>query len=145
MLIALVLTFCQKDDPNETNFGLNCKTLHDAIISSYSYYSDSIKVVIKSEFDKLTNDLTPKPSLTDNLGQLSNFYSLFKRLEICSDLSFYICCYACIQTGIPQSEVLVFADSSGIQIRRILDFDTWDKMNLKCISIHGYYSGSCDK
>ena len=126
--VIILSNFCRKDH-NERDPGLNCSILKEGILNSI-FDSDSISSIIKLEIDKLTMDLTPKPTDSDKLGQLSNFDTLFKRLEICDSLSFIVCCYGCIQTGILQTEVAVLADSCGKPIKRLFDFYTSDRMNL---------------
>jgi hypothetical protein len=138
LLVLAILAFsnCKKDS-SESDFGLNCDKLHNETVG-YLEYSESSVNVIKTEIDKLTKDLKPKPTVSDNLGQLNNLYTLFGRLETCGDMSFVILCYGCIDTGIPQTEVLVMADSSGIRVYRVYDFMTGYQMNLTFANVHSY-------
>jgi hypothetical protein len=140
-LFLLSSNFCKKDN-SENNFGLDCDKLIHGIYNANIYPHESNDSLIKVEIDKLTKDLTPKPNVSDYDGQLANLYTLFTRLEKCGNISFYICCYSCIQTGPPQSEVSVCVDSSGIQICRIFDFYTWEHDNLTFAAAH---DGPCNK
>ena len=134
----LTVNFCKKDDSN-LNPGLDCSKLMHGIYNAIPYETDSNDSIINVEIDKLTKDLTPKPNGLDRHGQLANLDTLFKRLEKCNKISFQICCYCCIQTGIPQTEVLVIADSNGVQIKRIFDFWTGYQMNLAFGGAHPYF------
>jgi len=139
----LAANFCKKDNV-EISTGTDCGKLLHGIYYAVPYSTVSNDSLIKVEIDKLTKDLTPKPTTTDRHGQLANFDTLFKRLDKCNKISFQICCYCCIQTGIPQTEVLVIADSNGVQIKRIFDFWSGYQMNLTFGQAHGYYGG-CKK
>jgi len=143
ILIIVILinsiSFCKKDE-SIIDFGLDCKKLKTGILNANSETSENDSL-LRVEIDKLTKDLSPKPGLADPHGQLDNLYTLFGRLNTCENLAFIICCYSCIQTGIPQTEVLVIADSNGVQIKRIFDFATGYQMNLTFGQAHAYYGG----
>ena len=142
LLLIFTTTLCKKDE-YDLDFGLDCEKLKTGILNANLETSENDSL-ISVEIDKLTKDLTPKPGIADRNGQLNNLYTLFNRLNICDNLAFEICCYSCIQTGIPQTEVLVIADSNGVQIKRIFDFATGYQMNLTFGKAHSYY-GSCKK
>jgi hypothetical protein len=142
LLLIFTTTLCKKDEC-DLDFGLDCKKLKTGILNANLETSENDSL-ISVEIDKLTKDLTPKPSKADRNGQLNNLYILFNRLNTFDNLTFDICCYSCIQTGIPQTEVLVIADSNGVQIKRIFDFATGYQMNLTFGQAHSYY-GSCKK
>jgi hypothetical protein len=142
ILLIITITFCKKDE-GVLDFGLDCKKLKTGILNANleSTENDSL---INVEIVKLTYDLTPKPGISDRNGQLNNLYTLFNRISACENISFYICCYSCIQTNPPQTEVLVVADSNGVQIKRIFDFATGANMKLTFYGAHSYY-GRCFK
>jgi len=142
VVLIITITFCKKDEC-DIDFCLDCKKLKTGILNANLETSENDSL-ISVEIDKLTKDLTPKPGISDPHGQLDNFYTLFNRLNTCDDISFYLCCYSCIQTGIPQTEVLVATDSSGVLIKRIFDFATGYQMNLTFGHAHSYYGG-CKK
>jgi hypothetical protein len=99
---VILLSSCMKNSDG-LNFSLNCDILHKETIRSVEYSDSSVKI-IKAEIDKLNKGLLPKPTLSDKHGHLTNPYSLFGRFENCRNMSYYILCYGCIQTGIPQTK-----------------------------------------
>jgi hypothetical protein len=134
LVFSLLFVYsCKRDDGHD--FGLDCKKLREGIYQAI-YETQSNDSLLKVEFKKLTKDLTPKPTLADQYGQLSNLYTLFNRLQVFQDISFYICCYSCIQTAPPQTEVSVCIDSAGYQICRVFDFYTWEHSNLTFAGAH---------
>ena len=133
LIILTGLLFGCKSDNHKND--LDCELLNKSIVSQIDY-DDNTVAIIKTEIDKITADLSPVPTSTDPPGYLANFNELFKRLEACGNIKFEMHCYGCIETGIPQSEVVVIADSSGVQIKRIFDFYTSEKMNLTFSGVH---------
>jgi hypothetical protein len=142
ILLISTITFCKKDE-GVLDFGLDCKKLKTGILNANLELSEN-DLLISVEIAKLTSDLTPKPGISDRYGHLNNLYTLFNRINKCENISFYICCYSCIQTNPPQTEVLVIADSNGVQIKRIFDIATGTQMNLTFYAAHSYY-GTCFK
>lgn len=138
-LLIITITFCKKDDGIQ-DFGLDCQKLKTGILDANQPSSENDSL-ISVELAKLTYDLTPDPSISDHEGQINNLYTLFNRISMCENISFYICCYSCIQTNPPQTEVMVVADSNGIQIKRIFDFGTGSQVNLTFYAAHSYYRG----
>jgi hypothetical protein len=136
VLILLCSNSCKKE--NSHDFGLDCDKLRLGIYLA-NRDSDAIDSLLKVEMDKVTKDLTPKPTVADLNGQLANLYTLFTRLQTCQDISYYITCYSCIQTAPPQTEVMVLIDSAGYQVRRTFDFYTWERDNLAFAGAHNYY------
>ena len=124
---------CNKE---ESDTGLDCEKLKQGIYHARedSFSNDSL---LQAELDKLTKDLLPEPTVADPHGQLANLYTLFTRLQKCPGISLYICCYACIQTAPPQTEVAVSIDSAGVRITRVFDFLTGGNSKLAFAGAHG--------
>jgi hypothetical protein len=134
LIILLIISFCKKD--NKSDCGVDCGKVMYGIYHANSSDNQKVDSILKVEINKVTTDLNPKPDISDQSGQLENLYILFTRLSSCNNISFYICCYSCIQTAPPQTEVAVFADSSGVQIQRIFDFYTWENNKLTFAGAH---------
>ena len=77
------------------------------------------------EIDKLTQDLLPVPTQSDDIGHFNNLNTLVDRLNSnCPQIVTTKECYACIETNPVQSEIKVMFDSFGNQIERIIDIST---------------------
>ncbi|PLX15705.1 MAG: hypothetical protein C0597_08560 [Marinilabiliales bacterium] len=123
----LILLSCDESDKIES---FDHVTLTEALVNL-----DGEKLQI--EIDKLTIDLKPKISLTDNLGHSENLNTLIERLNSQSDnFEASLFCYACIKTNPPQSEIFITVDSLGIEVCRVLDILTAENKTLSFSSIH---------
>lgn len=127
IITIIAITSCKKDI-NHLDDSFNCSLLKEGIVNR----NDSI---VKYEINKLTFDLYPKPTDSDESGHLINFDTLINRINICIGIDAEMFCYACIKTGPPQSLVLITTDSAGIQIQRKLDFLTSENSVLKFLGI----------
>lgn len=107
----------------------NCNNLISGIINTDN-------TIVNSEIEKLTNDLSPRPTDEDPLGHSGNFEILISRLTGCSKIVAELTCYGCIKTMPPLSEILIKADSSGTIIRRYIDFEANELSDLKPLGIH---------
>ena len=128
ILVIMITVSCEHKDQS-ADFGLNCDHLKNGIIN----LDDNI---LRAEIAKLILDLYPKPVPNDDLGHLVNFDTLIYRINSCSKIHAEMFCYGCIKTGPSQSEILIKADSSGVQIQRIIDIITSENYNLKFSGSH---------
>ncbi len=93
--------------------------------------------IVKSEINKLVNDLEPEKTDSDHIGHKQNLDLLIKRLNTqCDNMTAEFICYACIETNPPQSEILVTTDSVGTAVKRVVDILTPDDDILYCVSVH---------
>ena len=130
LVFIICVSSCDKAvDPDGDLEKINCDSLKTGIINIDSR-------IVKSEVNKLTIDLKPNVTSNDRFGHKENVSVLISRLKSQCGIEAELICYACIETNPPQSEVLVNTDSSGIQIRRVIDFWTSADSNLSCVRIH---------
>ena len=125
----LFLFSCEKEDKI---MNPDCANFIEALIY---LKSNSVKKVI----DELTLDLNPDVKEDDNWGQRENIDLLIDRLNSqCENISASLVCYACIYTLPPQSEIIISTDSSGVEIKRVIDILTPNDAILKYINVHEY-------
>ncbi len=111
---------------------LDCDNLQAGIINMDSD-------IVKFEINKLVTDLEPVITDSDNIGHKENLCLLIERLNAqCDNIRAELICYACILTGILQSEILVTTNSAGTTIYRTVDISTPDDDILNCVRIHEY-------
>lgn len=92
---------------------------------------------MKAEINKLVTDLVPSKTDSDPIGHKENLALLIEQLNIqCDNITAELICYACIKTGIAQSEILVTTDSLGTDINRVIDILTPDDDTLFGWAIH---------
>lgn len=121
---------CDKEDKIANP---DCQTFAEALVF---LKSDSIKEVI----DILTVDLNPVIKEDDTWGQKENINLLIERLNAqCENISVSLGCYACILTLPPQSEIIITADSAGVEIKRVIDILTPKDDIPKYVNVHEFY------
>ena len=93
--------------------------------------------LVSEEINKILSDLTPRHTSNDGYGHKNNFTTLIDRINTqCENVEAQLRCYACIETYPPQSEIEIITDSSGIQIRRVIDITTPADKRLFFNSVH---------
>lgn len=109
---------------------IDCNLLTKALISY-----DTEKV--KTEINKLTEDLKPNVSKKDEFGHRTNIFTLVDRINNqCDQVNASLICYACIKTQPAQSEISISIDSSGTQIKRVIDILTPEDKILSVRDVH---------
>lgn len=133
LLLFFSISFYQCDKKDSVTFSdINYNQLNKGIV----YYNNEL---IRKELDKITIDLSPEVTVTDQFGHAKNFDLLIQRLNNCPNIVAEKFCYACIETYPLQSEILVTADSVGVAVQRIIDIVTPDNDILRYTNIHGTY------
>ena len=80
--------------------------------------------------------LQPLPTSGDPIGHSMNLISLVDRLKSECHFDAVVECYACIETLPVLSEVSILMDSSGIEIKRVLDIRTPESTVMTLTNIH---------
>ena len=128
--ILVIFISCNKDEEHESP---NCVSFTEALVY---FRTDSIKNVI----DELTMDLHPEKNENDQWGHQENVDLLIERLNAkCASITAVLRCYACIKTYPPQSEIILSTDSSGVEVKRVIDILTPDDDVLKYVNVHEYH------
>jgi hypothetical protein len=128
--IFFILISCEKDGKIKN---IECENFAEALIY---LQSDSVKNVIS----KYTFDLNPNKKENDQFGHKENVDLLIERLNgHCDNIEVILGCYACIYTLPPQSEIIILTDSSGIEIKRVVDILTPNDGILRYAGIHKDY------
>ena len=118
ILLTILLIGCSKNDNNDDLLEIDCDELKAALVN---FNSEQLNF----EIDKLTQDLLPVPTQSDDIGHFNNLNTLVDRLNSnCPQIVTTKECYACIETNPVQSEIKVMFDSFGNQIERIIDIST---------------------
>jgi len=130
LVIAFAVISCSKEDADDNK---DCLLLQSGIINLN-------REIVRAELVKLTWDLYPSPTLTDEIGHENNFKILIDRLNDCELITATSFCYACIKSNPSQSEILVTTDSSGHSVRRIIDIITGENNTLKFGALHEAYN-----
>ena len=118
ILLTILLIGCSKNDNNDDLLEIDCDELKAALVN---FNSEQLNF----EIDKLTQDLLPVPTQSDDIGHFNNLNTLVDRLNSnCPQIVTTKECYACIETNLVQSEIKVMFDSFGNQIERIIDIST---------------------
>lgn len=136
LFVGFLVSSCNKivDSVDNNWIAIDCNNLKTGIIEQDSE-------IVKSEINKLVSDLVPVITENDKIGHKKNINLLIERLNTqCNNISAELICYACIKTNPPQSEILVTTDSTGIEIKRVIDIMTPENAKLNCRGIHEYYS-----
>ena len=118
ILLTVLLIGCSKNDKNDDLLEIDCDELKAALVN---FNSEQLNF----EINKLTQDLPPSPTQSDDIGHFKNLNTLVDRIN--SNCPLIIAtkeCYACIETNPVQSEIKVMLDSLGNQIERIIDIST---------------------
>lgn len=128
--ILVIFISCSKDEEHESP---DCVSFAEALVY---FRTDSIKNVI----DELTDDLHPEKKENDRWGHRENVDLLIDRLNAkCTNVTAVLWCYACIMTYPPQSEIILSTDSSGFEVKRVIDILTPDDDVLKYVNVHEYH------
>jgi hypothetical protein len=124
---TLILMSCDKEN---LKANIDCESLTNGLLVC------SIEQV-KTEMDKVTEDLFPEPTDNDQIGQRENINLLIERLNSqCATIEAKLKCYACVKTLPAQSEIAVSLDSLGVKVEKVLDISTPDDEKLAFIRIH---------
>jgi hypothetical protein len=130
LTILVIFISCSKYEEHESP---DCVSFTEALVY---FRTDSIKNVI----DELTMDLHPEKKENDQWGHRDNVDLLIERLNAkCTNVTAVLWCYACIMTYPPQSEIVLSTDSSGFEIKRVIDILTPDDDVLKYVNVHEYH------
>jgi hypothetical protein len=118
IILMTLLIGCSKNDNNDELFEIDCDELKAALVN---FNSEQLNF----EINKLTQDLLPIPTQSDNIGHFKNLNTLVDRINSnCPEIIATKECYGCIETNPVQSEIKVMLDSLGNQIERIIDIST---------------------
>ena len=129
-IITLLIMSCKGEGEGEIEININCSNLEFALVNKDAE-------LMNSEINNLVQDLTPKPTQTDEIGHFNNLNILIDRLnDKCGNITVSKICYACIDTGPAQSEINIKLDSVGNQIERIVDIWTPHDGILKSNRMH---------
>ena len=122
----LFFAACKTDETGQAN----CNDLKSALLAQNAEQ-------VNEEVNKLTQDLSPNPTATDQIGHAENLNRLIDRLNAqCSSLQATLGCYACIKTLPAQSEIIIELDSTGTTVKRVVDISTPEGEFLKSINVH---------
>lgn len=114
LILILAPVSCEKSKYSETR---DCTILKDGLLKMNTE-------AVGSEISKITDGLQPLPSTQSEPGHLRNLEIVIDQINYCNNLRAELSCYACIYTLPPQSEIVIMIDSSGRQVRRVLDIRT---------------------
>ena len=122
----IMLTSCEELKKEK----MDCNLLTQGLISY-----DTEKV--KTEIHKLTQDLKPNVSKKDEFGHRTNILTLIDRInDQCDMVNASLGCYAGIETLPVRSEINISIDSSGTQIKRVIDILTPEDNILSVRDVH---------
>ena len=114
----ILLIGCSKNDEDNDQLEIDCNELKAALVN---FNSEQLNF----EINKLTQDLLPSPTQSDDIGHFKNLNTLVDRINSnCPQFVATKECYACIETNPVQSEIKVSLDSLGNQIERIIDISS---------------------
>ena len=126
----ILLVGCSKNDEDNDQLEIDCNELKAALVN---FNSEQLNF----EINKLTQDLLPSPTQSDEIGHFNNLNTLVDRINSnCPQIIATKECYACIETIPVQSEIKVMFDSLGNQIERIIDISTPSDRILISLSSH---------
>ena len=130
ILFTVLLFGCSKNNVADDQFELNCEMLKAGLLN---LNSDEVNF----EINKLTQDLLPTITQTDDIGHFKNLDTLIDRINSnCDEIQAVKICYACIETLPVQSEIKLEFNFQGTQIERIIDISTPDDGILLSIEAH---------
>jgi hypothetical protein len=129
--LVLMLVSCGKEIVNNPD----C----DNLISGMAGQDEQL---VKTEIEKLTADLVPKPLAEDPLGHSANLNELVSRLNSqCNDVVASVVCYACIETYPAISEIKMEYTVSGNLKSCIIDLMTPENDIMRYAGMHPVISG----
>jgi hypothetical protein len=132
IIISLIIFSCEETD-NDTDDIIENPFCDSLMVGIKTMDNDYVRPIVNN----LVTDLESVPSDSDQLGHKENLYILVDRLnDLCDNMIFSLDCYACIYTGIPQSEIEMLTDSSDTHIRRVIDILTPENDFLSFAGIH---------
>ena len=92
--------------------------------------------IVKDVVDQMLSILPPSPTVDDPVGHSQNLITFIDRLKNECHFDARNICYACIETFPLTSEVAVFLDSSGVEVRRVFDLRTPGTEAMTLTDIH---------
>jgi hypothetical protein len=129
--MLLLLTFgllwsCSKESSRQ----IECELLASGLIQKDLE-------ILSSTINGLSEDLLPRSSLHDPLGQNQNLRLLIQRLNgPCQNIKAELRCYGCIYTQPARSEILITLHSAGTEVERVIDITTPEDAGLAFGGVH---------
>ena len=128
-IIIQILVMCSilacEDDINKADpIDIDCNNLRKGLI-------DIDSEVVEIELSKLLNDLKVNVKQDDRWGHKDNFKTLVNRINNnCKDITAELSCYCCMFSNPPQSAILLYTDSLGVNVKRTINIWTPDNNSL---------------
>ena len=123
LLLGFLLNSC-KD-----NIELPCHELREGL-------AETDKEAVANILNDLLKDLPSVPTDDDVTGHRTNLDLFVERLNDQCGFEANVECYACVYTFPPISHVWINLDSSGVNIRRILDIRTPEADLMTVTNVH---------
>lgn len=126
LFISAALISCKKQQSDRE---MDCEQFKQGIIANSEDR-------VKAEIEKLSQDLLPIVTATDEWGHRDNFVKLAQRISQQCGIDAVADCYACIKTLPPQTEIVISFMNNGVQVKKTLDITTSSTSRLAFLKMH---------